>query len=161
MELQTFKSAAVEGHEDRIHKLTMARLDAGDASLVVEGVMGEIQLSEGRLVGVRAPSDCLPRYARNELELMPGYISDIGEERPEIEKELKTRCLYEGAIYEDGSQWSATHQQCQMCSCRRWAPGTARMRAAAPSDHISPLSGARWFATISCAPRRERGALSP
>ena len=61
-ELQTFKSAAVEGHADRIHKLTMARLDAGDASLVVEGSEDEAQLSEGRVVGVRAPPDCLPRY---------------------------------------------------------------------------------------------------
>ena len=64
-ELQTFKSAAVEGHADRIHKLTMARLDAGDASLVVEGGAsgeGETQLSEGRVIGVRAPPDCLPRY---------------------------------------------------------------------------------------------------
>ena len=61
-ELQTFKSAAVEGHADRIHKLTMARLDAGDASLVVEGSEGETQLSEGRVVGVRAPPDCLPRF---------------------------------------------------------------------------------------------------
>ena len=62
-ELQTFKSAVVEGHADRIHKLTMARLDAGDASLVVEGSEGIIptHLSEGRMTGVRAPTDCLPR----------------------------------------------------------------------------------------------------
>ena len=72
-ELQTFKSAAVEGHADRIHKLTMARLDAGDASLVVEGSEDEAQLSEGRVIGVRAPPDCLPRYTLllkdNQLQL--------------------------------------------------------------------------------------------
>lgn len=27
------------------------------------------------------------------------------------------KCYYEGEIFEDGSQWKAQHQQCQMCSC--------------------------------------------
>ena len=62
---------------------------------------------------------------------MPGYLSDLGEVRPEIEKELKTRCLYEGTIYEDGSQWSATHQKCQMCSCKRWVQIRNRKRGTA------------------------------
>ena len=34
---------------------------------------------------------------------MPGYLSDLGEERPEVEKELQQRCLYEGTIHEDGN----------------------------------------------------------
>ena len=63
--------------------------------------------------------DCLPRYARNELELMPGYLNDLGEFRPEAEKELENRCAYEGAVYEEGSQWESTHKRCQMCSCHR------------------------------------------
>ncbi len=37
------------------------------------------------------PGDCLPGYARKELELMPGYLSDLGETRPEVEQELATR----------------------------------------------------------------------
>lgn len=37
------------------------------------------------------PEVCLPRYARTELELMPGYLSDLGEERPEVERELARR----------------------------------------------------------------------
>lgn len=28
------------------------------------------------------------------------------------------KCYYEGEIFEDGSQWKAQHQDCQMCSCQ-------------------------------------------
>ena len=117
LELESgFRGSSVEGSADRIHKLTMARMDAGDASLTVLGPEFRI---EGRLTDIRAPMDCLPRYARNELELMPGYLSDLGEERPEMENELATRCFYEGGVYDDGAQWEATHQPCKMCSCQR------------------------------------------
>ncbi len=52
---------------------------------------------------------------------MPGFLSDLGEVRPEAEMELATRCLYEGKIHDDGEQWEATHKSCHMCSCRRFA----------------------------------------
>eukprot|EP00095_Tigriopus_kingsejongensis_P008579 maker-scaffold167_size293163-snap-gene-1.25 protein:Tk08579 transcript:maker-scaffold167_size293163-snap-gene-1.25-mRNA-1 annotation:"short gasrtulation" len=118
LRLQTFRGHEVSGHQDKIHKLSMARLDGGDASFVISH-LGDYPFEiEGRIHDVRAPLDCLPRYARNELELMPGYLSDLGEERPEVEKELNARCLYEGGIYENGAQWAATHTNCEMCSCR-------------------------------------------
>lgn len=141
--LQTFRGPTVSGHQDNLHKLSVARLDGGDASFVIrhEGQHGfeiEGRIQNVRIVTysptngihtthififleqVRSPPDCLPRYARNELELMPGFLSDLGEERPEVEKELAARCLYEGGIiYEDGAQWSATHTSCHMCSCQR------------------------------------------
>jgi hypothetical protein len=28
------------------------------------------------------------------------------------------KCYYEGEIFEDGSQWKAQHQECQMCFCQ-------------------------------------------
>ena len=28
------------------------------------------------------------------------------------------KCYYEGNIFDDGSQWKAQHQECQMCSCQ-------------------------------------------
>ena len=59
----------------------MARLDAGDASLVVEGGAegeGETQLSEGRVIGVRAPPDCLPRY---ELQYKSVIARTVGLEK--------------------------------------------------------------------------------
>jgi len=28
------------------------------------------------------------------------------------------KCFYEGEIFQDGSQWRAQHQECQMCSCQ-------------------------------------------
>lgn len=49
-ELQTFRGAAVAGHQDDVHKLTMTRMDAGDASLVVESRSFKL---EGRIVEVR------------------------------------------------------------------------------------------------------------
>jgi len=94
----------------------LARLDAGDASIVVSSGPAFI---EGQLTDVAVPRDCLPRYARNELELMPGYLSDLGEVRPEAERVLAARCFYEGVVHDDGHQWRATHAECQMCSCRR------------------------------------------
>ncbi|TRY80007.1 hypothetical protein TCAL_08936 [Tigriopus californicus] len=118
--LQTFRGPTVSGHQDNLHKLSVARLDGGDASFVIrhEGHY-EFEI-EGRIKDVQAPPDCLPRYVRNELELMPGFLSDLGEERPEVEKELAARCLYEGGIiYEDGAQWPASHTNCHMCFCQR------------------------------------------
>lgn len=143
--LAEFRGSESTGTRGNINKLTMARLDAGDAAFVVENanhsgeeeeeeeerqpllrplVAGdpnnEFFLVDGRIEHVHAPNDCLPRYAtRDDLELMPGYLSDLGEERPEVEKELATRCLYEGSIYEDGSQWEASHKKCSMCFCKR------------------------------------------
>jgi hypothetical protein len=120
--LQSFRGSQTDGTLDNIHKLTLARLDAGDASLVVtsgDDDAGPRYELEGRIQGSDMPTECLPRYARNQLEMMPGFLSDLGEERPEVERELATRCLYEGSVYEDGSQWEASHKKCQMCSCQR------------------------------------------
>ena len=55
---------------------SIPRLDAGDASLVVEGSEGETQLSEGRVVGVRAPPDCLPRFKL--LQSLSFTVTSIG-----------------------------------------------------------------------------------
>ena len=45
--------------------------------------------------------------------------NDIGQEVPEADKAYAMKCLYEGRIYDDGSQWKATHEACKMCSCQR------------------------------------------
>jgi hypothetical protein len=44
--------------------------------------------------------------------VIPGYLSDLGEEVP---ADIKQKCHYEGAFYSDGQQWEASHKQCQMC----------------------------------------------
>ena len=49
---------------------------------------------------------------RNSLEVIPGYLSDLGEEVP---ADIKQKCYYEGAFYSDGQQWEASHKQCEMC----------------------------------------------
>ncbi len=120
LELQQFSGAEADGHKDQIHKLTMARLDHGDASLHVIHGGPDAYVLEGEISGVTAPTECKPRFSRNDLERMPGFLNDLnGEEEPEVAKEYATRCLYEDQIHEDGSQWKATHESCKMCSCRR------------------------------------------
>ena len=69
---------------------------------------------------VNVPEECLPRFSRNDLELMPGFLNDMNEERPEVRSQYATKCIYEeGIVYNDGDQWKATHEACKMCSCKR------------------------------------------
>ena len=119
LQLQEFTGPEADGHEDQIHKLSMARMDHGDASLHVVHGGPDAFLLEGRIRGIDAPRDCKPRFSRNDLEMMPGFLNDLGEEKPEVEKEYSLKCLYEDTIREDGSQWKATHEACKMCSCQR------------------------------------------
>ena len=118
------------GHADSLHKLTVSRLDSGDAALI-------LSLSDGQLKGgletVDTPISCLPihnRYFlfhlvnitmikffnfflfRNSLERIPGYLNDLGEKVPNI---ILQKCYYEGVFYDDGTQWESSHTQCQMC----------------------------------------------
>ena len=72
------------------------------------------------LFQVSVPSDCLPRRSRNDLELMPGFLNDLGEERPEVGSKYATNCIYEDTVYNDGDQWTATHEACKMCFCQRF-----------------------------------------
>ena len=48
---------------------------------------------------------------------MPGYLSDLGEERPDIGAQYATKCVYEESVYNNGDQWHSTHESCKMCSC--------------------------------------------
>ena len=61
----------------------------------------------------------MPRFSRNDLELMPGFLNDMNEERPEVKSKYATKCIYEEIVYNDGDQWKATHEACKMCSCKR------------------------------------------
>ena len=55
-ELQSFRGAEVDGHEDNVHKLTMARLDDGDASYVITSkAHGGFEI-EGRISKVKNAS---------------------------------------------------------------------------------------------------------
>ena len=118
--LQDFRGFEASGHQDSIHKLTLARLDSGDASLAVYNSLTGEKLIEGELEDVKVPRECKPRFSRNDLELMPGFLNDLGEEVPEVDNSYALKCLYEGSVYEDGSQWKATHEACKMCSCQRY-----------------------------------------
>jgi len=121
--LQDCRGSQCLGHADNIHKLMMARLDSGDAAFVMTSdTVGQPQFHiKGKLLGVSAPQTCLPRYARNDLEIIPGYLRDLGEEigDEELVENMKQKCAYEGAFFENGNRWEATHEKCQVCSCQR------------------------------------------
>ena len=52
VELRTFTGSAIEGRQGRLHQLTLARMNAGDASITAEG-NGEVGFNiEGRLNNV-------------------------------------------------------------------------------------------------------------
>ena len=55
-ELQNFRGATVNGHHDSLHKLTMTRMNEGDASLVISHQDAEFPDKsfsiEGRVSGV-------------------------------------------------------------------------------------------------------------
>jgi hypothetical protein len=145
IDLQDFSGPEATGHQDAIHKLTMARLDSGDASLTVVSHMSpghELRFQiESRIIDVQAPQDCKPRFSRNDLEMMPGFLNDLGEEKPEADKEYALKCFYETTIYEDGSQWKASHEACQMCSCQRLV---------SVIDHVYKQSVIQYSDTVKC-----------
>lgn len=120
--LQECRGKKCNGHADSIHKLTMARLDSGDAAFLMTSLDPSIPLSvKGKLLATSSPRMCLPRYARNDLEHVPGYLSDLGEEigDEDLAAEMRQKCAYEGIFYDDGQRWGATHAECKMCSCQR------------------------------------------
>ena len=116
LDLQDFTGFEATGHQDNIHKLTMARMNSGDAALVLSREEEPGFSIEGQILGSTVPGLCLPSYARNDLELMPGYLSDLGEEIGDVSMEtMKQKCYYEDSFFEDGAQWEASHEQCKMC----------------------------------------------
>jgi len=119
--LQDCRGAQCLGHADNLHKLMLARLDSGDAAFLMSNKGPDAFDIKGRLNGVNAPQACLPRYARNDLEIIPGYLRDLGEEigDEELVENMKQKCAYEGTFFENGNRWEATHEKCQVCSCQR------------------------------------------
>ena len=73
---------------------------------------------------VRVPSSCLPTTAAQtnsgdgagEQSLGPGYVFDRQDDN---EIPQTSRCFYENKLYDDGTQWTAEHDRCMMCSCQR------------------------------------------
>ena len=64
------------------------------------------------------PEECVPRTPRIVMEEVPGMLSDMNDVRPEV---VAMKCVYENNVYNDGDNWKATHVDCQMCSCNRFA----------------------------------------
>ncbi|XP_023344783.1 dorsal-ventral patterning protein Sog [Eurytemora carolleeae] len=112
-QLQVCQGKRCSGHADSLHKLTVSRLDSGDAALILSLPDGQLK---GGLETVDTPISCLPIHNRNSLERIPGYLNDLGEKVPNT---ILQKCYYEGVFYDDGTQWESSHTQCQMCSCQR------------------------------------------
>jgi len=119
--LQDCRGKKCSGHADNIHKLMMARLDSGDAAFLMTNAGQNEFVLKGQMLGISSPQSCLPRHARNDLEKMPGYLRDLGEEIGDevLAENMRQKCAYEGSFYEDGNRWEATHDKCKMCSCQR------------------------------------------
>ena len=115
--LQDCRGKKCSGHADNIHKLMMARLDSGDAAFLMTNTGQNEFVLKGQMLGIASPQSCLPRYARNDLEIMPGYLRDLGEEigDEDLAENMRQKCAYEGSFYEDGNRWEATHDKCKMC----------------------------------------------
>ena len=115
--LQDCRGKKCSGHADNIHKLTMARLDSGDAAFLMTNDGQNEFILKGQMLGIAAPQSCLPRYARNDLEIIPGYLRDLGEEigDEDLVENMRQKCAYEGTFYENGNRWEATHDKCKMC----------------------------------------------
>ena len=59
--VQVCQGKRCSGHADDLHKLTVARLDSGDAALVLSF---RNETLKGDLGHVDTPAACLPTYAR-------------------------------------------------------------------------------------------------
>jgi hypothetical protein len=53
----------------------------------------------------------------NNSQVEKKYINDE-DSQSNIIGEPTHKCYYEGAIYEDGAQWKAQHDDCEMCFCQ-------------------------------------------
>ena len=62
----------------------------------------------------------MPNVQRILLEEVPGMVNDMNEVRPGNTDGDTKYCVYEDTVYNDGDQWKATHDTCQMCSCKRY-----------------------------------------
>ena len=60
-QLQLCKGKRCAGHADNLHKLTLSRLDSGDAALLLSLPDGSLK---GSLDGVDIPQSCLPKHNR-------------------------------------------------------------------------------------------------
>ena len=79
LDLQDFVGTEATGHQDSIHKLTMARMGSGDASLSIQSQNEPNFIIEGRISDIKIPRECRPRFSRNDLEMMPGFLNDLGQ----------------------------------------------------------------------------------
>jgi len=53
----------------------------------------------------------------NDSQVHKKYINDEDSQNNLI-GEPSHKCYYEGEIYEDGAQWKAQHDDCEMCFCQ-------------------------------------------
>ena len=80
LDLQDFVGLEASGHQDSIHKLTMARMGSGDASISVQSQNEPNFVIKGRISDIKIPRECRPRFSRNDLEMMPGFLNDLGKD---------------------------------------------------------------------------------
>lgn len=130
--LEEFSGHQVENSIGDLNKLSLARMDAGVAylKLTEAPVIGSGNPGaqfQGWLTNVHVPGSCLPYGFKPDAgsagDTSAGYVFDqrftAQDDNNEIPLTATARCFYEGKLYEDGSAWTAEHDRCMMCSCRR------------------------------------------
>ncbi|KAG8193954.1 hypothetical protein JTE90_011504 [Oedothorax gibbosus] len=126
--LKRFEGEQVDDVVDDLDGRGLSMLQAGYTFLVVTSKMpGKTKMVHLRaqIQELSTPGECLPRYDVSSMQrgggaihgvgggaYMDGYNDVYGTDSP-------NNCLYEDALYDDGAQWKAEHQECSMCSCQR------------------------------------------
>lgn len=159
--LEEFSGHQVENSVTDLNKLSLARMDAGVAYLMlteapVIGSGNPGAQFQGWLTNVHVPGSCLPYGFKPAADAdsageqsSAGYVFDqrsSQDDNNEIPLTATTRCFYEGKLYEDGAAWTAEHDRCMMCSCRRGGrvvcdPVVCPALSCGPSANIIPPSG--------------------
>lgn len=104
---QEFSGTEVEDMMD-LEKVDVVSLGSGNAVLHVSinttssGNTSQMDLL-ARISNLRVPSSCLPDEIPND----------------ETPQNAQFRCYHDGRWVDDGSQWTSSHNVCDMCSCQR------------------------------------------
>ncbi|XP_043217391.1 dorsal-ventral patterning protein Sog-like [Amphibalanus amphitrite] len=109
--LAEFGGSRAENRINNLPKTTMMRMEKGQTVVKVVPLNGDDEMSSEH-AKVFVPKSCLPTR-RIRLD---NYHMD-GDDGLENEIQRSYDCEYENQIYEEGTQWEASHESCKICSC--------------------------------------------
>lgn len=72
----------------------------------------------GKAKPVSSKNSEVPAPKETSAEAPVSRNSNLMDDQETNDITTTHKCFYEGNIFDDGSQWKAQHQDCQMCSCQ-------------------------------------------